>query len=305
MTRSALYVPGDAPDKLTKALGLGADELLVDLEDSVPPDTKDDARRAVAAWLTGAVPRAAPRIWVRVNPGATGLRDAAGVALPGVAGIVAAKTETTARLTALDRVLGRAEREQGLTPGTFGVIPLVETARALLDARELARGPRVVRLQLGEADLRAETGMDPGPDGRELLYARSRIVYASAAAGIAPPLAPVATDIRDTDALRSSTEALRRLGFQGRACVHPAQIPVVNEVFTPTPGALAAAHEVIIRYENALASGSAVCRDRAGRLIDAAVVRSARRVVALVPGGPRAPGPRGGGPPGTPGSGAP
>ncbi|MFE5856257.1 HpcH/HpaI aldolase/citrate lyase family protein [Streptomyces sp. NPDC056500] len=277
--RSALYVPGNAPDKLAKALDRGADELIVDLEDSVPPGGKADARRTVAEWLGSFGPRAAPRLWVRINPGDEGLADIAAVAAAAVVGFCAAKTESVGRLVQLDGALRRAEQEMGLRQGAFGLVPLLESAAAVDAAPLLARGPRVVRLQLGEADLCADTGIEPGPDERELLYARSRVVLASAAAGIGPPMAPVSTDFRDLDRLRASTRALKRLGFRGRACIHPAQLDVVHAVFTPSEGEVERARDLIGRYERARAAGEGVCLDDAGRLVDEAVVRSARRVL--------------------------
>ncbi|MFC9971111.1 HpcH/HpaI aldolase/citrate lyase family protein [Spirillospora sp. NPDC127200] len=276
--RSALYVPGDAPGKLATAVRRDADELIIDLEDAVPPAAKDGARRAVAAWLGGRGDAPGPRLWVRINAGAVGVRDVRAVALPGVAGVCVAKTETVRQLEELDGLLTGLEKERGLHG--LGVVPLLESADAVLNAPALARAPRVVRLQLGEADLCADLGVEPGPDGRELLLARSRIVLASAAARIRPPVAPVSTDFRDPRALRASTLAFKRLGFRGRACVHPAQLPVVNEVFTPSPEEIARARDLVARHDAAMADGSGVCLDERGRLVDEAVVRSARRLLA-------------------------
>ncbi|MFJ8229933.1 HpcH/HpaI aldolase/citrate lyase family protein [Streptomyces sp. NPDC094448] len=278
--RSALYVPADAPRKLDKALNLETDEIIVDLEDAVPPPARAGARRSAAEWLARNAPGAGPGIWVRVNPGAAGIEDAAAVAVPGVAGVVAAKTGSAAGPAALGPPLRAAEERYGLAAGSFGIVALVETAAGVLAAPEIARAPRVVRLQLGEADLRAELGVEPGPEGLELLYARSRIVLASAAAGLPPPPAPVCTDVRDTEALRRTTLAFRALGFRGRACIHPAQLAVVNEVFTPSDDQLGRARDLVERYERALASGAAVGLDPDGGLIDEAVVRSARRLLS-------------------------
>ncbi|MBA8956891.1 hypothetical protein ACFQU9_14080 [Actinomadura namibiensis] len=116
--------------------------------------------------------------------------------------------------------------------------------------------------------------------GAGLLWARSQVVLASAAARVRPPIAPVSTDFRDLEALRTSTLALRRLGFRGRACIHPAQLPVVNEVFTPSPQEIARARDLVARHDAAMAEGSGVCLDERGRLVDEAVVRSARRLLA-------------------------
>nr|WP_235735418.1 hypothetical protein [Nocardioides alcanivorans] len=119
--------------------------------------------------------------------------------------------------------------------------------------------------------------MTLGPDERELLWVRSQIVVASAAAGIAPPIAPVSTDFRDLDALRTSTEALARLGFVGRACIHPAQVAVVNDVFTPGEEVVAEARDVLAAMA---AAGSGIALDSRGRMLDEAVARQARLVLA-------------------------
>ncbi|GGT88330.1 aldolase/citrate lyase family protein [Actinomadura citrea] len=135
-------------------------------------------------------------------------------------------------------------------------------------------------MQLGEADLAADLGVTPGPDESELLWARSQVMAASAAAGLPPPLGPVSTQFRDLGAFRTTTPRLKRLGFRGRACVHPAQLPVVAEVFTPTPAELDRARSLLARYEAALASGSAVFVGDDGRLVDQAVIRAARALLA-------------------------
>ena len=158
--------------------------------------------------------------------------------------------------------------------------PLVESAAALLRAESIAAAPRVRRLQVGEADLRADTGILPGPDDRELGWVRSWVVLVSAAAGIEPPVGPVSTDFRDLAAFRESTEALRRMGYRGRACIHPAQVEVVNAVFTPSADELDVARGVVASYEAALAEGSGVVIGEDGRMIDEAVVRQARRLLS-------------------------
>ncbi|WP_067186180.1 HpcH/HpaI aldolase/citrate lyase family protein [Microtetraspora niveoalba] len=268
--RSYLYVPGDAPEKLAKALGRGADALIVDLEDAVPPAGKDAAREAVAGWLRTA-DHGPVEIWVRVNPGALREPDVRAVAAaPALTGLVLAKVETEDELVEIDALL------TSLGADRLPVVPLLESAAAVLRAARIAAAPRVARLQVGEADLRADAGITPGPDERELLWVRSQVVLASAAAGIDPPVAPVSTDFRDLGALRESTAALARLGYVGRACIHPAQIAVVNEVFTPVAEELAWARDLVDRFET---SGSGVLLDSGGRMVDEAVVRQARRIL--------------------------
>ncbi|MEV0134490.1 CoA ester lyase [Dactylosporangium sp. NPDC050688] len=281
--RSYLYVPGDAPQKLDKALHRGADALIVDLEDAVPAAGKDRARALVARWLAALPATGRPAVWVRVNPGPAGAADALAVTGPNLAGVCLAKAGSAADVATLGVTLATAEEACGLPVGTVAVVPLLESAAAVLAAPAIARAPRVARLQIGEADLRAELGVTLGPDERELLFVRSQVVLAAAAAGIAPPVASVSTDYRDLTALRASTVAFRRLGFLGRACIHPAQVEVVNEVFTPTPEELAEAADLVRRFDAAAGSGTGVLVDVDGRMVDAAVVRAARRLLTLAP----------------------
>lgn len=272
LARSALYVPGDAPDKLRSALDRGADELIVDLEDAVLPGRKALARDIVATWLDG-LPVTDIGVWVRVNPGSAGLADIRAIgAAAGLTGVVLAKTESVGDVVAAAAVLDELD-------SLARIVPLLESGAAVLRAAEIAAGPRVHRLQVGEADLRADLGVTLGADERELLWVRSQIVVVSAAVGIAPPIAPVSTDFRDLDALRTSTEALARMGFVGRACIHPAQVAVVNDVFTPSSEQVEAATYVL---EALAVAGSGVALDSRGRMIDEAVARQARAVLARV-----------------------
>ncbi len=271
-----LYVPGNTPDRFDKAVASGAGAVILDLEDAVAVAAKEEARAAVAAWVRRAhAPH--PEIWLRINTGARGDDDVRAVGAAALTGVCVPKVAGRAALEQLDAVLAEVEERDGIPRGSVAVCPLIETAAGLLDAAAVARGPRVRHLQLGEADLVADLGIDPQPDGEQLLFARSLVVTASAAAGIAPPLAPVSTDFRDLAAFERSTQQLRRLGFVGRACIHPRQLPVVTAVFTPDPAAVEAARDVLGRLE---AHGSGVGVDRHGRMIDEAVARQARRVLA-------------------------
>ncbi|GAA4987352.1 CoA ester lyase [Yinghuangia aomiensis] len=289
--RSHLYVPGDRPQVLAKAVARGADALIVDLEDAVPTAAKAEARGIVADFLGGLRPAGAdgaeptPAVWVRINPGAAGRADLKAVIGPAVAGICVAKTESADDVAEVVALLDALEHERGLPAGRIAVSPLLESAAAILAARDIAAAPRVQRLQVGEADLRAEIGVETGPDESELLWVRSQVVLASAAAGIEPPVGPASTNFTDLAALRQSTEALRRLGYRGRACIHPAQLDVVHDVFTPTAEEVDQARALVAGYEAAVAAGSGVFVDAAGRMVDLAVVRSARRTVAAARSG--------------------
>ncbi|MEU9952145.1 CoA ester lyase [Streptomyces sp. NPDC047939] len=280
MARSYLYVPADRPGMLARALERGADAVIVDLEDAVAPDAKDAARKAAADWLAGISPGGPTEVWVRVNPGPTGLADAAAVVSPALHGLCLAKCESPADAAAVDGVVSGREAALGLAPGSVALSPLLESAGAVLAAPALAACSRVAHLQAGEADLRAEIGMETGPDERELLPIRVSLVLACAAARVGPPVGPVSTDYRDTEALRRSTTALRALGYRSRACIHPAQIPVVHEVFTPSEAELGAARALVDRFDTALRAGRPVIVGADGRMIDEAVVRAARRTLA-------------------------
>lgn len=271
LARSALYVPGDAEDKLERILERGADEVVIDLEDAVAPRDKERARDTTRIWLHDLPVLHNVGVWVRVNAGPMRDADVRAVAgAPALTGFMVAKTETVDELLDLDQLLASLG-------SIAGVVPLLESARAVLRAGELARAPRVQRLQIGEADLRADVGIVPGADERELLYARSHVVLASAAAGIKPPIAPVSTNFRDLDAFRASTVELARLGFVGRACIHPGQVAIANDVFTPSPEEVETARRLVGRWEFA---GAGVAVDDDGRFVDEAVVRQARLVLA-------------------------
>jgi citrate lyase subunit beta/citryl-CoA lyase len=275
LPRSYLYVPGNATDKLAKALDRGADALLLDLEDAVPVGEKERAREEVAAFLEGQPARGTVELWVRVNPGDLGRDDVRRLAgIPALTGLALAKADapTVAEVAAL--------LEQ-LDDRSTHLMPMIETPAAVLDARAIAEAPRVQRLQVGEVDLTGEAGITPGPDEVELVGIRTTVVLASAAARIAPPLGPVSRITADLDALAESTRRVARLGYVGRACIHPAQIKVVHDVFTPEPDEVEEARETLRLLAEAEARGSGVALDPQGRLIDPAVVLGARRVLDL------------------------
>ena len=274
--RSFLYVPGDRRDRLDGAFRRHADALIIDLEDAVALRRKDEGRSVLGEWVSAQSPPTCP-LWVRIN--STSLQqDIEAVVTSAVTGVVVPKAEPRS-LAEVDRLLSDREQQLGLPDGTFRVIPLVETAGALVAAAELARSPRVHRLGLGEADLVADLGVMPSESREELTSLRLQLVVASAAAGIGAPIAPASTDFQDLDALRRSTETLLRLGFRSRTAIHPAQVPVINSVFTPTDDEVRRAREVLSSYEAAEQAGQGVSLDSDGAMVDLAVVRSAREVL--------------------------
>lgn len=265
-----LYVPGDVPQRFGKALRSGTDAVVLDLEDAVVADRKDEARASVAEWIANCDPDGI-ELWVRVNPGALQDSDIRAVAGPNLTGIWLPKVESARELEAADRIL----TECGA--GDAQLSALVETGTGLLAAPEIARSPRLRFLQIGEVDLAADLGVEVDDSAEQLLFARSRVVVASAAAGIEPPVAAVSVNFTDLPAFEADTRRLRRLGFLGRACIHPKQLASVRTVFTPTADEVRHAEDVVSRLS---AATSGVGVDAEGHLIDEAVARSARRILA-------------------------
>jgi citrate lyase beta subunit len=251
------------------ALESDADAAVADLEDAVTPAEKEAARDLVLRVLAETPGRGA-RL-VRVNA-------------PGTAWFEA--DLAAARELALDAiVVPKATPEAVAELGATGppLLALVETAEGLLLAYETARSPRVGALALGAADLGAELGLEPRADGLEILFARSKLVVDSAAAGLRPPFDVVHLDVRDDPGLEAEARLARSLGFRGKLCIHPAQVPVVNRVFAPTTAELDWARRVIDAYEEGRREGrGAVALD--GSMVDLPVVERARRVLSEAKG---------------------
>lgn len=259
-----LYVPADRPDRVGKALAGDADVVLVDLEDAVAPDRKRYAREEAARLLAGVTDRP---VQVRVNDVRTGagLADLAMVAgLPTAVGVRLPKVEDAGTVRAVaDQVPGRA------------LHPLLESALGVERAYVIATAhAAVASLGLGEADLRADLGLPADADAG-LAYPRSRVVVAARAAGLPAPAQSVYPHVRDLDGLAASCRDGRNAGFLGRAAIHPAQLPVIAAAYAPTDAELAAARDLLARES----AGAAALPD--GRFVDEAILRTARRTVAL------------------------
>ncbi|GGO73058.1 HpcH/HpaI aldolase/citrate lyase family protein [Nocardioides deserti] len=272
--RTYLYAPGDRPERFAKAAASGVDAVVLDLEDGVAPAGKEAARLEVGRHDRPD----GPEWWVRVDA-RTLEKDVAAAVRPGTTGVVVPGAEPTL-LARVDDLLPAAEDRAGLPPGSVQVIGLLETAHGLDEVAAVARAPRVVRLGLGEADLAANLGISPGAEREELWPARFAVVLASAAAGLAAPVGPVETRLGDDDVLRRSTERLVRQGFTGRTLIHPAQVAVVHMALAPSAEELASAREIVEVFDRADRAGLGAAVTSDGRLVDLAVVRSARRVLA-------------------------
>ena len=269
--RSYLYAPGNDPRKIEKALASEADAVVLDLEDAVAPNRKEEARESVSEVLRS---RPSKPVFVRVNAPGSALaeEDIGAISGPHLSGLRLPKTESA------EAVRGVAERLETLGCEA-GIQCLIESALGLELAPEISRShERVVGISLGEADLAADLGVR---DEAGLLYARSRVVATARAAGLPGPVQSVYTNVRNTDGLRQSTEVGKNLGFVGRSAIHPAQIPAINEVFTPTEEEVAEAEGLLARLEESAGKGTGAFVLEEGRFVDKAVVESARLTLAL------------------------
>lgn len=251
--RSYLFVPGNRPERFDKALASAADTVIVDLEDAVPPDQKDAARRAVSAWLAAARPVA-----VRINAADTPWHrdDLAVCRQPGVSAVMVAKAERADALAALD--LG------------VPLLPLIESAAGIDQLRAIAAVPGVQRVAFGAIDFQLDLHMRASFD--ELVFFRSQIVLASRLAGLAAPIDSPSVAIDDLAEVEREALAARRLGFGAKLCIHPKQADAVNRSFSPTDAELAWARRVLALAESS--GGAAVALD--GRMIDKPVILRAQ-----------------------------
>lgn len=265
LPRSYLFVPGHRPERFDKALASGADAVILDLEDAVPPDAKDAARQAVAAWLLQRNrPGTGPEVLVRLNACGTA-QHAADVAacVSGVDGVVLPKSETVDDLAALAQAL----------PGA-ALLPLVETAAGLAASLALASAPGVQRLVFGTIDFQHDLGIEG--DGEELLWFRSQLVLNSRLAGKGAPVDGVSTALDEPAQILSEARRARRLGLGAKLCIHPRQIAPVHEAFAPTAAQLEWARRVL---EAARASGgAAVALD--GAMVDRPVILRAEALLS-------------------------
>jgi citrate lyase subunit beta/citryl-CoA lyase len=262
--RSLLFVPADSPRKLEKSLESGADGIIVDLEDSIAPTRKVEARAGALSFLREASSTVIrPRLYVRVNGLQTGLTDADLDVIAGRPdGIMLPKAEGGAAVAHLDAKLTANEAIHGLPDGGIDVIAIAtETAAALFLAGTFAgSSARLKGLTWGAEDLSAELGAEANRDegGRFLdpyRLARSLCLAGAAAAGVAA-IDTVAVDFRNLERLRRDCAEARRDGFTGAMCIHPAQVEVINEVFTPTAEAVAKARAVVAAFAAAPGAGT-------------------------------------------------
>ena len=289
MNRSFLFAPGNVPRRVEKALGLDADAVILDLEDSVAISDKPATRKPVAEAL--ARPRRC-RAYVRINAPSSAYcyADLVETVRKGLDGIVVPKIDSAADLHAVDWLLVNLERERGLPEGSLDLMPIIETAAGvqridrILQARSLRPYPgawRVKRVAFGAGDYANDVGLSPTLDEGELADARARLVLASRAAGLENPIDSPWFHFKEAEAFRRALERSRRGGFQGRLCVHPDQLAAVNAAYLPTDEEIASAERIVTAFREAEQRGSAAIQVD-GQMIDYPIVYRAQALLEAV-----------------------
>ena len=279
--RSLLFVPGNRPEKIRKAWGLGADCIILDLEDSVPEAEKDAARTIVHQALETA-PSKRPFVLVRTNSHSSPhwRHDLEAAVTPALQGIMLPKCDSAKEIASADRVIAALERRRRLKSGSIQFFVLVESARGLLEAPCLVQAStRVAALVLGAEDLCLDMGIDRTKEGVELDHPRWTVVVCARAYGRLA-IDTIYADFNDPQGLLRDAEAAKRLGFSGKLAIHPKQTGLIHAAFTPQENEVTQAREILAAFADAEARGcGAVALN--GKMIDKPVVERARRVLAL------------------------
>lgn len=282
--RTALFAPGNRPDRVEKALGLDADAVIMDLEDAVPFAEKESTRKTVRDLLDKYPGK---RMYVRINalntPYAKG--DIAALGSKNIVGLMLPKVESPDDLIAFGRLLTDLEKDSGLIEGSLEVLSICETAKGLEEIYSIAsvkaEPKRDMIIAFGAADYTLDLGISLTREGRELDYPRTRLPITSKAAGIGPPLdTPWMVDLKDIDGLVADAQKAKAYGFQGKIVIHPTQIQPCHDVFTPTQAEIDYARKIVEAFEAAERDGKAAIQ-LDGKFIDYPVVERARRTIEL------------------------
>lgn len=282
-----LFVPADSEKKFEKAKGIGADGLILDLEDSVAPDNKAAARDGLAAWIDAANGPRDWAFWVRVNPFDTGLTEAdlKAIVRPGLDGIVLPKANGGQDVARLADLIAPLERETGMQPGEVKILVVAtETAAAMFNLASYAPAhPRLAALTWGAEDLGAVVGATNNKDAdgswtQPYQLARSLCLFAAANAGV-PALDTLYSDFRDAEGLGASCRTSRRDGFAGRLAIHPAQVAGIQQAFAPSEEDVALARQIVAAFEANPGLGT-IGID--GKMYDIPHLKQARRTLASI-----------------------
>ena len=283
--RSFLFAPGNHARKVAKVFDCGADHVILDLEDAVAKAEKVATRALVVEALKRPRQgRGKSGAYIRVNAFNTEFcyGDAVAVVGPGLDGIILPMVESREQIVAFDWLVGALERERGLPLGGIDIIPIIETAKGIANARTIAAsGTRMKRMAFGAGDYTLDTNMEWTLAESELEHARAEMVVASRAAGLEAPIDTVWVHIKDLDGLTNSAKRAKQLGFQGKMCIYPPQVERVNAAFTPTEQEIDFARKVVAAFEKAEREGSSSIQ-LDGFFIDYPIVYKAQRTLDMV-----------------------
>ncbi len=277
--RSLLFVPGNTPRMLDRALNLRPDAFIPDMEDSVPWDEKSNAREVVAAYIPQ-MSQAGVSVIPRVNSLDTGLleSDLAAIIGPHIYGVSVGKMDNPQILRKVVGIIQRLELKAGLPIGRTKLVPWIESAEAIVGLSDICgASSRIVAVAFGAEDFTNDMGIERTDSDAEIAYARGAIAVAARAAGILALDTPFFA-FRDPDALRENSLASRRIGFRGRFAIHPAQIEILNEVFSPSEEEVNHARRVIEAFEEAAAMGRG-STSLDGKVVDVPVVKRAQALL--------------------------
>jgi citrate lyase subunit beta/citryl-CoA lyase len=286
LNRSFLFAPGNVARRVEKAFTLGADAVILDLEDSVAISDKVATRKQVRIALEK---KGQARVYVRINAPSTPFcyGDLVETLQPGIDGVVVPKIESAADLHAIDWVMAALERERGIPEGSLDLMPLIETAAGVqrvdrvLQARNLRpyKGAwRVKRVAFGAGDYANDVGLAPTLEEAELAGARERVVLSSRAAGMENPIDSPWFHFKETAAFERALERSRRGGFQGRLCVHPDQLAPVNRAYLPGEEELERARRIVAAFREAEARGEAAVQVD-GLMVDYPIMHRAQALL--------------------------
>jgi citrate lyase subunit beta/citryl-CoA lyase len=277
--RSLLFVPVTRDKFVASAHSRGADAIILDLEDSVPEADKHRGRERVA-WAASEVGKAGADVLVRINrPWHHAFRDIEASAAAAIFGLMCPKVESPEQLMVIAEMLAEVERQRGLPIGHTKLVALIETAAAYFRVREIAAAtPRLVAMSLGAEDFALSVGMEPV--GETLTMPKQTVIIAARAQGILPlGFMGTVADFKDLDAFRAVVRRSRQFGFAGASCIHPSQLPILNEEYGVLPAEAERAERLIAAYDEAMAMGLGALTFE-GKMIDVPVVERAKALLA-------------------------
>ena len=282
LIRSWMFVPGHRQRMIDKAFGLNADAIMLDIEDGVAPNEKDAARKNIADSLGRKKAPGSPARYVRINAigHARMEADLEAVVRPGLEGLVCPKVDSPDEVRKVASILDDNEPKNRLEEGSVKLLIAIESPRGLLNAAAIAAASeRIVGVIFGAEDFGREIGLPAVREGeaRDLIYARSAIVIAAAAAHV-QPVDGVWVDLNDSEGLLGFAKQSRQLGFSGMSCIHPSQVDAINTVFSPTAEEIEYCRKVLQAFDEANARGDGSIAF-GGQLIDRPIVERARRTI--------------------------